>query len=184
MWWRFLWHCFPGSQSQMNFNVEDIGCDIRDRYAPDIFDPGNTSDVDRSSSLSVDWPWTSTNPHTYCTEVHEAEKTKLLVMQLCDAKNLIEQEKGIAIAEGSWQVHKTMEKKKQEIAQLCAQIKYTSEKGEESKHQKEKSWRVALINLRGLRVLPKRKRESGKNSSSKEMRRSNCKKEAPDGSQI
>lgn len=105
-----------------------------------LFDPGNTSGVDGSSSLSIDWPWTSTDLHTYCARV--AEKTTLLIMQLCDAKNLIEQDKGMA--EKNWQIHETLEKKKQEIAQLHAPIEHSTAKGEELKHQKEKSGRVAF----------------------------------------
>lgn len=97
-----------------------------------------------------------------------AEMTKLLIMQLCNAKNLIKQDKHISICREKPANPETLEKKKQEIAQLHAQIEHKSVKGEELKYQEEKSGNVAFEDFERAVNIAKRKRESGKDCSLKE----------------
>uniref|UniRef100_A0A670ZI00 Golgin A4 n=1 Tax=Pseudonaja textilis TaxID=8673 RepID=A0A670ZI00_PSETE len=82
-------------------------------------------------------------------DCHMVEKTKLIT-QLRENKNLIEQleqDKAIVIAETKWQMHETLELKKEEIAQLHIHIKQVVLQSEELKKQKEKSEKSAIEQL-------------------------------------
>lgn len=80
-------------------------------------------------------------------------------MQLCDAKDLIEQDKDMSVAEKNRKIHETLEKKKKEIAQLHARIEHTTTKDEELKYQKEKSGRVAFEELERALSIAQKKEE-------------------------
>ncbi|KAG8139419.1 hypothetical protein E2320_002188 [Naja naja] len=85
----------------------------------------------------------------YAQDCHMVEKTKLIT-QLRENKNMIEQleqDKGIVIAETKWQMHETLELKKEEIAQLHIHIKQVVLQSEELKKQKEKSEKAAVEQL-------------------------------------